>query len=93
VVSVVYEWRPGELLRVDVRREPRARPAGFIITAPPIEQVVEGGRYGLGLYAKICVDKCLNAMPLRRQERAFGRLGAPLPASTLCALFHRAGST
>lgn len=91
VSSVVYEWRPGELVRIEVTREQRAMPQGFIVTAPPVEQVVEGGCYGPALYAKICVDKCLNAMPLRRQERAFKRLGAPLPASTLCALFHRAG--
>lgn len=91
VTSVIYEWRPGELVRVEVTREQRALPQGFIATAPPVNQVVEGGCYGPALYAKICVDKCLNAMPLRRQERAFGRLGVPLPASTLCALFHRAG--
>lgn len=91
LTSVVYEWRPGELVRVEITREQRAMPEGFIVTAPPVDQVVEGGCYGPGLYARICVDKCLNAMPLRRQERAFGRLGVPLPASTLCALFHRAG--
>lgn len=91
LASVVYEWRPGELVRVEVTREQRAMPEGFIVTAPPVEQVVEGGSYGPGLYAKICVAKCLDAMPLRRQERAFGRLGVPLSASTLCALFHRAG--
>jgi len=90
VTSVVYEWHPGELVRVEVTREQRALPEGFIATAPPIEQVVEGGCYGPALYAKICTDKCLNAMPLRRQERAFERLGAPLPISTLTSLFHRA---
>jgi len=91
VTSVVYEWRPGELVRVEVMREQRAMPQGFIVTAPAVDQVVEGGSYGRGLYAKICVDKCLDAMPLRRQERAFKRVGVPLRASTLCALFHRAG--
>ena len=91
VESVVYEWQPGELVRVEVTRQQRVTPDGCIVTAPPALQVVEGGSYGPALYAKICVDKCLNAMPLRRQERAFSRLGAPLPMSTLCALFHRAG--
>ena len=91
VASVMYEWRPGELVRIGVEREQRVMPEGFIVTAPPIDQVVEGGCYGPALYAKICVDKCLNAMPLRRQEQGFLRLGAPLPMSTLCALFHRAG--
>ncbi len=91
VVSTLYEWQPGELVRIELSREQRATAEGFIATAPPVDQVVEGGCYGPALYAKICVDKCLNAMPLRRQERGFLRLGAPLPMSTLCALFHRAG--
>ena len=91
VCSVVYEWHPGELVRVEVTREQGALPDGCIVTAPPVAQVVEGGIYGPALYAKVASDKCLNAMPLRRQERAFSRLRAPLPASTLCALFHRAG--
>ena len=90
LASTIYEWHPGELVRVEVTREQQARPDGCIVTAPPPLQVVEGGCYGPQLYAKICVDKCLNAMPLRRQERGFLRLGAPLPMSTLCALFHRA---
>ncbi|MCP4244627.1 MAG: IS66 family transposase [bacterium] len=90
VTSVVYEWHPGELVRVEVSREQCATPDGCIVTAPPVAQVVEGGIYGPALYAKICSDKCLNAMPLRRQERAFARLGAPLPGSTLSVLFHRA---
>lgn len=91
LLSVVYEWCPGELVRVEVSREQRVMPEGYIVTAPPVDQVIEGGGYGPALYAKICVDKCLNALPLRRQEKAFSRLQAPLSASTLCALFHRAG--
>lgn len=87
--SVIYEWRPGELVRIVVRREQRVLPDGKIVTAPPPPQVIEGGQYGPALHAKVAMDKCLNVMPLRRQERAFERLGAPLPISVLCALFHR----
>jgi len=91
--SIMYEWRPGELFRIRVRREQRVLDDGAIVTAAPApEQVVEGGAYGPRLHAKVAMDKVLNAMPLRRQERAFERLGAPLPVSTLCALFHRAAS-
>lgn len=91
VTSVLYEWRPGELVRVHISREQRALPDGCIVTAPPVDQVVEGGCYGPAIHAKVTCDKCLNSMPLRRQERAFARLGAPLAASTLSVLFHRAG--
>lgn len=87
--SEMFEWRPGELVRIIVRRVQRVLPDGAIVTAPPPPQVVEGGRYGPVLHAKVVVDKCLDAMPLRRQERAFERIGAPLPISVLCGLFHR----
>lgn len=87
--SVIYEWRRGELVRILVKREQRVLPDGAIVTAPPPPQVVEGGRYGPALHAKVAVDKCLDGMPLRRQERALARIGAPLPVSVLCDLFHR----
>jgi transposase len=87
--SVIYEWRPGELVRVLVRREQRALADGQIVTAPPPPQVIEGGSYGPALHAKVAMDKCLDALPLRRQERIFQRIGAPLPISVLCALYHR----
>ncbi len=87
--SVVYEWHPGELVRILVKREQRVLPGGEIATAPPPPQVIEGGSYGPALHAKVAVAKCLDAMPLRRQERAFERIGAPLPVSVICALFHR----
>lgn len=87
--STLYEWRPGRLVRVLVRREQRALADDRIVTAPPPPQVIEGGIYGPALHAKVAMDKCLTRIPLRGQERAFERLGAPLPASVLCALFHR----
>jgi len=87
--SVIYEWHRGELVRIIVRREQCVLPDGEIATAPPPPQVIEGGSYGPALHAKVVVSKCLDAMPLRRQERAFERLGAPLPVSVLCAMFHR----
>ena len=90
LTSTVYEWKPGHLVRVRVAREQAVLSDGCIVTAPPVDQVVEGGSYGPALYAKVVVDKCLMSLPLRRQERAFDRVGAPLPVSTLCALFHRA---
>ncbi len=87
--SEVVEWVAGHLVRVIFQREQRVLPTGGIVTAPPPPQVIEGGAYGPALHAKVAMDKCQNAMPLRRQERAFERIGAPLPISVLCALFHR----
>jgi len=90
--SVMYEWRRGELVRIVIQREQRVMPGGAIVTAPPPPQVVEGGSYGPALHAKVAMDKCIDAMPLRRQERAFARRGIPLPISVLCALFHRSAT-
>ncbi len=90
--SEVLEWVAGHLVRVIFQREQRVLPTGGIVTAPPPPQVIEGGLYGPALHAKVAMDKCQNAMPLRRQERAFERIGAPLPISALCALFHRSAA-
>lgn len=93
LTSVLFEWHPGELVRILVQREQRVLGDGRIVTAPPPPQVIEGGAYGPALHAKVVVSKCLDVMPLRRQERAFERLGAPLPVSVLCALFHRTATS
>jgi transposase len=76
-------------VRVVVRRAQRVALDGTIWTAPPPPQVLEGGMYGPALHANIAVSKCLDGLPLRRQEKRFARLGAPLPSSVICALFHR----
>lgn len=55
--------------------------------------MIEGGCYGPALHAKVAMDKCLDALPLRRQERIFERIGAPLPISVLCAMYHRCAET
>ena len=87
--STLYEWHRGELVRILVQREQRVLPDGQIVKAPPPPQVIEGGMYGPALHAKVAVTKCLDGMPLRRQERAFRRWGAPLPISVLCGMFQR----
>lgn len=86
--SVLYEWRRGELVRIVVKREQKVED-GKILTAPPPPQVVEGGKYGPALHAKVAMDKCLMALPLHRQSRAFERMNAPLAVSVLCSLYHR----
>ena len=91
--SVLYEWHRGELVRLIIQREKRVLPDGSIATAKPPPQVIEGGSYGPALHAKVAVDKCIDALPLRRQERAMARRGAPLPVSVICALFHRSATS
>lgn len=89
---VYYEWNQGELVRVVVNSEQGVLADGVTMTALRVDEVAEGGIYGPALYAKVVNDKVLNSMPLRRQERAFQTLQAPMPVSTLCTMFHRAAT-
>lgn len=59
-------------------------------SAPP--NVVDGGAWGPSVYAQVVVSKCVDSMPLYRQERALGRAGHPVARSVLCGLFHRAAN-
>lgn len=58
--------------------------------APP--NVIDNGAWGPSMYAHVCVSKCVDSMPLYRQERALGRAGYPVARSVLCGLFHRAAN-
>jgi len=61
-----------------------------IIQALSPPNVIDGGAWGPGVYARVIVQKCVDSMPLYRQERALGRAGFGIARSVLCDLFHRA---
>jgi len=89
-VTEQIELVPAHLVRLRFVREKRACGCGQgIVTAPPPPQVVEGGEYGPKLHAHVVVSKCVDAMPLHRQSRAFARAGLQLSPTQLCAMFHR----
>ena len=56
--------------------------------APP--GVIERGAWAPSVYAQVVVSKCVDSMPLYRQERTLGRAGFAVARSVLCDLFHRA---
>ena len=56
--------------------------------APP--SVVLGGAWGASVYARVVVSKCVDSMPLYRQQRTLSRAGYSVARSTLCAMVHRA---
>lgn len=89
--TVVYEWKPGEMVRIVVQQESALLVDGVQVTSAPIWGVAAGTFYGPEIHAKVVVDKVLFSTPLRRQERAFKTMGYPMPVSTLCTLFHRSG--
>jgi transposase len=52
--------------------------------------VIEGGMWDASVYAHAVVSKCVDSIPLYRQERILGRAGYAVARSVLCGLFHRA---
>lgn len=61
-----------------------------IVTAAPPPNIVDGGAWGTSVYAHIVVSKCVDSMPLYRQEKAGARSGYGIARSVMCELFHRA---
>lgn len=61
-----------------------------IITAKAPPSVTEGALYGPRLHAHVVVSKCLDAIPLHRQEKMLERAGCRIGRSVLCKMFHRA---
>lgn len=53
------------------------------VVVAPSEKIMDKGRPGSGLLAKIVVDKCEDSMPLYRQCKEFARMGVPLSTSTI----------
>ena len=84
-----YEWRPGELFRIRFVTSPDEVPVGVDLVDPGPLDVGEGSWFGPRLHASVVVEKIVNGVPLRAQERSFQRRGAPLSASLLCAMYHR----
>jgi transposase len=61
-----------------------------IVQARAPDNVIDGGAWGPSVYAHVVVQKCVDSMPLYRQERSLGRAGFGIARSVLCDLFHRA---
>lgn len=82
--SEVLDFVPAQFVVVEEDREKLACPACQAgVVAAPSEKVMERGRPGPGLLAKIVVDKHEDAMPLYRQAKEYERMGVRLSPSTL----------
>jgi transposase len=82
--SVEYEWIPGRLERrihvVEVGRCPCKQ--HYARGSAPI-RVQEGCTYGPAFLAKLAIDKCADATPIYRVEKAMRRAGIPISRSTM----------
>ena len=82
--SEILDFIPAQFIVIEELREKLACStceSGFVVA--PSEKVMDKGRPGSGLLAKIVVDKCEDAMPLYRQCKEFARMGVPLSTSTI----------
>jgi len=82
--SIEYEWVPGHLERrlhvVEVGRCPCKL---HYARGPAPSRVQEGCTYGPAFLAKLAVDKCADATPIYRIEKAMRRNGIPISRSTM----------
>lgn len=98
-VTEQLEWEPSSLLVIHhvqltyARREPPAATASpsdsvpatpMVITAKKPAQPIPGGLPGPGLMAQVAMSKCVDHVPLHRQERQYLRHGMFLPRQTTC---------
>lgn len=85
--SVEYEWIPGRLVRrIHVVEVGRCPCKSHYARGPSPRRVREGCVYGPAFFAKLIVDKCADATPIYRVEKAMRRAGIPISRSTLNSL-------
>ncbi|HEX9297155.1 MAG TPA: transposase [Polyangiaceae bacterium] len=85
--SVEYEWVPGRFeRRIHVVEVGRCPCKLHYARGPAPPRVREGCTYGPAFLAKLAVDKCADATPIYRVEKAMRRAGIPLSRSTMNAL-------
>ena len=82
--SIEFEWIPGRFVRrkhvVEVGRCPCKQ---HYTRGPAPARVQEGCTYGPAFCAKLAVDKCADAIPIYRIEKAMRRAGIPISRSTM----------
>jgi transposase len=82
--SVEYEWIPGRLeRRVHVVEVGRCPCKMHYARGPAPPRIQEGCTYGPAFLAKLAVDKCADATPIYRVEKAMRRAGIPISRSTM----------
>jgi transposase len=82
--STEFEWVPGRLeRRVHVVEVGRCPCKLHYARGPAPQRVKEGCLYGPAFLAKLAIDKCADATPIYRVEKAMRRAGIPISRSTL----------
>lgn len=89
--TVIYEYVPGYFVKqIHMQEKAACRCGEHIATAPAPPKPFEGGHYGAGFVAHLCVMKCADSIPLHRLAKQYQRLGIPMSRSTITDQFHAA---
>lgn len=92
-ISVEWEWVPGYFQkRLHVIEAARCPCKLHYVRGPTPARVQEGCQYGPGFIAKLAVDRCADAIPIYRVEKAMQREGIPIARSTMNDLVHLAAT-
>ena len=82
--STEFEWVPGHLeRRVHIVEVGRCPCKLHYARGPAPTRVKEGCMYGPAFLAKLAIEKCADATPIYRVEKAMRRAGIPISRSTL----------
>lgn len=82
--STEFEWVPGRLeRRVHVVEVGRCSCKLHYARGPAPKRVKEGCLYGPAFLTKLAIEKCADATPIYRVEKAMRRAGIPISRSTL----------
>ncbi len=91
-INEVLDYIPGKfIVRKTIRPQYSCGGCQTIHSAQLPAQLIDKGQVAPGLLAQIVINKCVDHLPLYRQQKIFNRAGIDLPISTLCDWMGKTG--
>ena len=91
-INEVLDYLPGKfIVRKTVRPQYSCSGCQTIHSAQLPTQLIDKGQVGTGLLTQIVINKCVDHLPLYRQQAIFRRAGIDLSISTLCDWMGKTG--
>ena len=91
-INEVLDYIPGKfIVRKTIRPQYSCGGCQTIHSAQLPAQLIDKGQVAPGLLAQIVINKCVDHLPLYRQQKIFQRAGIDLPISTLCDWMGKTG--
>ena len=91
-INEVLDYIPGKfIVRKTVRPQYSCGGCQTIHSAQLPAQLIDKAQVAPGLLTQIIINKCVDHLPLYRQQKIFQRAGIDLPISTLCDWMGKTG--